>query len=155
MFMKKKLFELGLLGLVLSFSSIGLAGSAVEICPSGACKNIDGGEIPTPFEGLNRTVELADGESYVLTGWIHHEKKPGNGAGQGRAFFEIDLEQHPWLASQRRKADPNYPLQVAGSQWRAFDGVRVRILCKAVGRIDLDRSGGAKYVLTLVPNEDI
>lgn len=65
-----------------------------------ATEPIGGKEIPTPFQELNRRVELAHGEKYLLTGWVRFIKDS--------VYFEIDLEEHPWLAHQRRVEYPYY-----------------------------------------------
>ena len=79
-----------------------------------------GGDMPIPF-GLNGKVELADGEFYLLVGKItvlpkqRSKKTP-------RVFFEVDFDQHPWLANAKRYANPGYPVEGPVSFWKKYDG---------------------------------
>lgn len=111
----------------------------------------NGGEIPTPFE-LNRRVELADGEEYLLVGRIVFKTIATPDGVRPRPYFEIDLNQHPWLASARRKGSPYYPLAAPYGRWKSYDGVRVKMSSLAHGRILAENPrGGLEYQIELSP----
>ena len=105
------------------------------------------GDVPTPFLNTNQRVELSDGELYTLVGRIH--------ALRDSALFEVDLAEHPWLASARRKASPLYGLEGSPSFWRRFDGKKVRVLVEAKGIARLSpATGEPEYWLSLQPVAD-
>ena len=91
-----------------------------------------GGEIPTPFDAFNQRAELADGEDYLLVGRVIIENVSVEGS---RAYFEVDLDQHRWLASAKRKADPRYPLEGSVGFWKLYRGLRIKLPCLAVQQI--------------------
>ena len=84
-----------------------------------------GGGFP---RGLTRetTVELASGETYILSGRIQII------SGQ-HVFLKIDLTEFPWLASTTRKAFPLYRIDDSVSRWSKYDGQYMTVL--AVARI--------------------
>ena len=116
------------------------------------CPDVTGGtgsEIPTPFD-LNRHVELADGEEYLLVGRIVFKTIATVDGVRVRPFFAIDLNLHPWLASAKRKDTPFYPLAAPYSKWKNYDGVRVKMSTTAHGRISAENPrGGVEYQIEL------
>ncbi len=101
-----------------------------------------GGDVGTPFSGANQKVELADGEHYNLIGTIR--------IWRDTPHFEVDLTQHPWLASARRSQMPFYPLQGAATYWRRFENMRVKLVVEANGMIVMSGNRG-DYVIALYP----
>lgn len=102
-----------------------------------------GGTIPVPFSSLNRKVELADGENYVLEGRvIFNGEMP---------FLHVDLDLHYWLATKTRLAMPVYPLVPANTfHWADYQGDRVRVFVTARGKI-VSTQGHFRYAVFLVP----
>ena len=99
-----------------------------------------------PFVVKELHVELADGESYVLSGWIRVQGS--------YVFFQPDFCAHPWLASKARLNEPGYVIIKDSRQdWRAYDNKKVVISTIAHGQI-VTRGGGnpAKYILMLEVN---
>jgi hypothetical protein len=89
-----------------------------------------GGEIPTPFTALNRFFELADGETYVLEGQVvaGAALSPSIPFGEQQAWFMPDFNAQPWLASQKRLANPGYPMDNAPwLSWAPYAGQMLRI----------------------------
>ena len=101
------------------------------------CFSTCGGEIPWPFQTANQVVELADGERYVLMGRV---LLIGS-----EPHFVVDLNQHPWLANSRRRADSSYPLAGTASYWRRYNGRRVQL--RAVARWLYIESVGSTDIL--------
>lgn len=59
---------------------------------------IDGDKVPFPLKNANTKFELAENETYILNGFIvQHE---------GKAFFKVDFNSQPWLATQKRTQFP-------------------------------------------------
>ena len=129
----------------------GLSGSSARATAL-PCPDVTGGtgsEIPTPFD-LNRRVELADGEEYLLVGKIVFKTIATVDGIRVRPYFAVDLNQHPWLASAKRKEMPFYPLSAPYARWKTFDGVRVKMSSIARGRITADNPrGGVEYQIEL------
>ncbi|MGE0616460.1 MAG: hypothetical protein AB7P04_12550 [Bacteriovoracia bacterium] len=97
-----------------------------------------GGEIPVPYKTANLRTELADGEYYVLQGKVVYRG--------GKPYFQVDLNVHPWLANQRRLANPFYPLDRDSADWDNFAGSRIQVTLQAGARItDPARTGGVPY----------
>src|SRR5437870_1469834 len=68
---------------------------------SSACDG-GGGDVPVPYANTNQHVELADGENYTLVGIVRFMG--------GLPYLQVDLQQHPWLATADRVAYPYYSL---------------------------------------------
>ena len=142
-----------LLGLILASP---LAASAKEKCVvrgitspnAGLCEN--GGEVPIPFENVNLKVELADGENYSLLGRILILKFASEG-NEERPYFEVDLEEHPWLATRARKAMPLYPLAGNVEVYRQYDKKRVRLNGSAQQRLKLVEGDRVVSEIFLLP----
>ncbi len=111
-----------------------------------------GEEIPTPLSSNDR-VELADGEQYLLVGQVVIRSiydVTGNGnALVEKAFFEVDLIEHPWLANSKRRTDPGYPLDGPTAYWYKFQKMRVKVSVQAQGRILTSESHNSEYVIGL------
>jgi hypothetical protein len=108
--------------------------------------NGTGHDVPSPFGTANQKVELADGEIYVLFGRVLIlGEKP---------FFEVDFGAHPWLANEKRKADPYYDLEWSTATWKALDGQKVQLTVKAHGHIMTGPTQTAQYILSLEPLAD-
>ena len=86
-----------------------------------------GGEIPIPFKDANLRVELASGELYVLRGKVR--------VFANVPFFEVDLDQHGWLASELRTRSPYYVLEGVLDDWKAYEGQNIQLYSRAVGKI--------------------
>lgn len=112
-----------------------------------------GGDVPVPF-GMNSRVELADGELYMLLGRVRILPRTA-GSRAPRVYFEVDLQSHSWLDSKKRRMNPRYPIEGTPEQWQQYDGQRVKLSCRAIGRI-LQLDGAPQYVIFLQgvqPNE--
>lgn len=125
------------------------AGSALTV-KARAPEDLGGGsgEVPTPLITYNQKVELADGEPYTLLGKIHIVR--------GQAYFEVDLEEHPWLANTKRKASPFYPLLGTAAYWSKFEGQNVKVVAEAQGQVEAPTQTEPKhhYVISLQPLAD-
>lgn len=95
------------------------------------------GELPSPFEGVNDKVELADGEYYYLLGTVHWASS------SEAAIFEVDSNAHPWITQKHKKANPRYALAGNPQVWKPFANHKVRLLILAHGRILSDFSKGS------------
>jgi hypothetical protein len=105
------------------------------------CK-MDRGD-PFPFFVKQLHVELADGETYLLSGWIRIQ-----GA---YTYLQPDFCAHPWLASQKRMDEPGYVIVKDNRQdWRIYRDRKVVLGFVARGQI-VTKNGNnpAKYVLML------
>lgn len=80
-------------------------------------------DTPMPFESTNRRAELADGELYTLVGRVVFVGD--------QAMLEVDLNEHPWLASTKRRNDPFYPIVQRSDTYRQFEGRRVLLQARA------------------------
>ncbi len=104
----------------------------------GDCARARGGETPTPICVGNFRYELADGESYVLPGWIARMKS-------GQVMFEVDLNQVTALATGSRKSWPLYRVveNSYADQWVvARSGKKVSLPVVARSRIIQDDATG-------------
>ncbi len=145
------------IGLALGAMPLGTARAETECVVRGItspnaslCENGMGGEIPTPFDNVNLKVELADGESYSLLGRILILRFPSEG-GEERPYFEVDLEDHPWLATSARKAMPLYPLLGSVDSYRQFDKKRVRFNGTAQSKVRLVEGNRVVHEVSLKP----
>ncbi len=84
-------------------------------------------EIPTPFNEMNRKVELATNEYYVLNGWIRFVRD--------NVYLQIDLEDHPWLANQKRMNFPYYAIINFPANRKDLKDTRVTVRVQAKGVI--------------------
>jgi hypothetical protein len=119
---------------------------AFGICIAEA-KTVKGGgsgDIPTPLlNSANRAVELADGEHYVLIGQVLYWND--------MPWFEVDLNEQPWLASANRVKSPFYPLEGSHDYWLKYQNRRVKIVVGATGAVQTTASGGLVYSIHLFP----
>lgn len=122
----------------------------VVVQRAGDCEGTDGGggEVPIPF-GLNARAELADGESYVLVGKVEVNPKAAGGIHDPRVRLEIDLREQLWLANAKRTQHPFYPIEGGVANWKKYDGQRIKLACKAHGRIMKNEDGNPEYVIYL------
>ncbi|MGK5089822.1 hypothetical protein WDW86_19905 [Bdellovibrionota bacterium FG-2] len=111
-----------------------------------------GEEIPTPLSSNDR-VELADQEHYLLVGQVvirsTYDVTGSGNALVERAYFEVDLSAHVWLANAKRRNDPGYPLEGSLTFWRKFQKMRVKVSVEAEGRILTNEAHQPEYVITL------
>jgi hypothetical protein len=121
--------------------SLLVSGSAVAAGPG----DFGGGpgEIPTPFLSSNQKVELADGELYTLVGVVRFF--------DGQAYLEVDMNEHPWLANQRRRSVPFYALESSPTFWKQYEGQRLRTYMEAHGSVVMPDGAPAEYVIRLQP----
>lgn len=103
------------------------------------------GYIPDPFN-LDPKMELADGEYYNLVGVVKFIS--------GMPWFQVDLNVHKWLANNKRKTVPFYPVMNMGSNWKQYEGQYVQVLVKAIGRVKTTDSGTAFYSISLAAMGD-
>ena len=121
-----------MIGTVLLFCMVAVATSLVLPLQTPACADetqikTTGGEIPIPFKNANLKVELASGELYILRGRVRvFAEVP---------FFEVNLDQHNWLASEIRTQSPYYVLEGVLPDWRNYEGQNIQIYARAVGKI--------------------
>ncbi len=81
-----------------------ILGSGVASVNAAETTGVDrNGTVPFPFTTSNQFVELANGETYWLTGIVRQIA--------GQTFFEIDFESSPWLASRMRRSSPMYRVE--------------------------------------------
>jgi hypothetical protein len=119
-------FIAGIIGLA-AILSAPLLISSPGIASETSTPGIRGGEIPIPFKDANLRVELSSGELYVLRGSVHiYGNVP---------FFEIDLDQHGWLASAIRMRNPYYVLEGELDEWKRYEGQSLRVYVRAIGKI--------------------
>ena len=107
---------------------------------------------PSPFDGDNQRVELADGEFYTLYGVI----VIGTGLnGEGRqAYLRVDFAKQNWLASAKRSGSPYYPIEGDASFWAKYEHRAVKFPCEAEGRIVTGGDRQQHYVIFLRPYSD-
>ncbi|NDD91734.1 hypothetical protein EBZ37_06590 [bacterium] len=108
----------------------------IPTAPDENCFSTCGGEIPWPFQLSNQTVELADGDKYVLMGRVVIKN--------GSPRFVVDLERHPWLANSQRKVDSSYPLVGSVEYWKRYEDKLLQL--RAQARWVPNTSGQAPYV---------
>ena len=138
--MKLKMW--GFVFLALALACAGVTESRGEtryVCDPGCMIGGGGGEggVPTPLT-QNQKVELADGEEYLLVGWIRIEREPVTG--EQNYKLQVDFETLPWLASIRRKEDPYYLIQQDGSDLSRWANSRVKLRALAQGVVVGDKS---------------
>lgn len=115
-----------------------------------------GGELPSPFDTANHRVELADGEAYLLVGRVVMMQNPGFST-DNRMFpyFRVDLNEHPWLATEKRISQPYYPLEGAVEDWKKYVGAgKVKLPCTAHGVVKFFGSE-VVYTMQLQASSDI
>ena len=117
---------------------------AAELRPLGGT-----GTVPTPFDLMNRRAELADGEYYLLSGSVTFAASWGVNGLESRPYFEVDLKEQSWLASEKRKKNPYYPLEGPLDYWKGFAGKRLRLPCQAIAKIEKNSQGEEVYVIYL------
>lgn len=109
--------------LVMALAAMAIAGSArAEVS--------DRGQFPIPLKDTNRHAELAEDEVYTLYG---HIIRTGNAY-----YFRVDLKAHTWLATEKRVANPHYPLSGPNRffiSWEAYAGNRVLMQARAKSSI--------------------
>lgn len=108
-----------------------------------------GGGLP---RGLTNgtTVELAQGERYVLTGVIAVVKN--SSTQQNEAYLKIDLEEHPWLASAKRRSTPYYRINDDANRWKKYNRSKITGIFRAEGAIwSMGQERG--YEVFLTPTE--
>lgn len=105
--MKNNKIKTGILfSLVLVFALIANAQQGEFPVPSGTADprsicvipKIDGDKVPFPLKTANTKFELAENETYILNGFIVNQ--------DGKAFFRVDFNSQPWLATQKRTQFP-------------------------------------------------
>lgn len=121
--------------------------SAGKVCVGGG----GGGEIPTPFEeGHHTRFELADGETYLLRGFIQILSSFEDSNKGPEVYFKPNFYHMPWLKSRARLANPFYPMDATRSNWQNEDGREVILVARAHGKV-IDLGDGPVYVISLEP----
>jgi hypothetical protein len=106
-----------------------------------------GGEVPVPFSQMNQRVELADGETYYLEGRVV--------ISDDQPYFEVDLVKQPWLANQKRKEHPYYPVEGGSNYWKRFENLRIQLTCQARSSILISVFPKTEeYVISLRPTAE-
>ena len=144
--MKKSALNLNfIVSLVLALSLAAASARAFADAPSSTGFPGGGDGIPTPLNlTSNARVELASGEQYTLIGVIRNFG--------GSIYLEIDFDQHPWLATQNRLANPYYAVsspRMNLNQWSSFMGRKVVLDTQARGLVQLKNARTAYYSLEL------
>lgn len=105
-----------------------------------------GNEFPRGLD-VDNTVELAHGEKYMLTGIIS--------IFSNKVWFNIDFDVQPWLASQKRRANPFYRIDDDMSRWRRYNGQTLTLIVTAENVIWTQNNGGRYTVETMLkPGSD-
>ncbi|MCM2323942.1 MAG: hypothetical protein NDJ90_11840 [Oligoflexia bacterium] len=119
--------------------------------PGTVCHSAGGGsgEVPTPFDAVNQKVELADGEAYMLFGSVALVPFDDGFGERWKAYFEVDLKEHPWLGGEKRAKNPFYPLEGPINYWKQFRGMRIRLACDAKGVIITNEGAAPEYIIQL------
>lgn len=102
------------------------------------------GEVPVPFN-LNQTVELAQGEDYQLKGRVLYS--------DGRYLFMVNLSEHRWLSSAKRRKRPFYEVIVHPEldlKLSQFENRFVMIKAKAEEVLRVDNLGNVYSDIRLV-----
>ena len=81
------------------------------------------GEFPRGLVG-QATAELADGETYILSGVIQIISAQN-------VNLKIDLKEFPWLASKAMKKYPVYRIDDSVARWKKYDGQKIDVLVTA------------------------
>jgi hypothetical protein len=112
-------------------------------CESWAKKG-GGGEAPRGLR-TDTKVELAIGETYILTGSVV--------IFENEVFLRINFEEQPWLANATRLRNPFYRIIADAASWKKFRGKEVTIVAKA-RYVVLKEDGRNLFGIYLVPGED-
>ena len=89
--------------------------------------------------------ELAPGERYVLSGTIS--------IAQNEVYLKIDLSEHPWLASSRRKSQPYYHISDSVNRWKKYNYKAVTAIFRADAVIWALGADRYTYEIALTPIE--
>lgn len=111
----------------------------MPMCPG--TKGGGDGHSPDPLNVFNQHVELADGELYLLRGRVELRRK--------QPAFSVDIGEHPWLASLKRKGNPHYLIEGTASYWRAYDGSYGELAARARVQFKADADGTIRQVISL------
>lgn len=104
-----------------------------------------GNEFPRGLTTDN-TVELAHGERYMLTGAV--------AIFSNKVWFNIDFDEQPWLASQKRRANPFYRLDDDMTRWKRYNGQTLTLIVTAQNVIWQSTDDKYSVETLLVPGSD-
>lgn len=104
-----------------------------------------GGTVP---RGLSKegVAELAPNEKYTLSGSVQ--------VIDSIVYLNVNLKEHPWLASGYRKGNPRYPLWGDASlinKWRSYAGRTVYGAFQAYYMILTDDDGNSTIMISIIP----
>lgn len=119
-------------------------------CTKWAAEGGGGGGFP---RGLSNgtTVELAPGERYVLSGTVLVVKDTDTQ--QLEVYLKVDLDEHPWLASAKRKSQPYYRVNDDANRWKKYNKKYVTGVFKADASIWQLGTDRYTYEIFLTPIE--
>lgn len=106
--------------------------------PSSICviPKIDSDKVPFPLKSANTKFELAENETYILNGFIVNQ--------DGKAFFKVDFNSQPWLATQKRTQFPFFMIDTNDTtMMKKFNGNLVQ-MAVVVRKKDVS-SGGQEW----------
>jgi hypothetical protein len=109
-------------------------------------------DVPSPFQYQKNKYELADGEVYSLFGSITLLPSLSSDPRRQKAYFAVNLDDHPYLANINRVKSPLYLIEDAPENWIKWNGRSITLLCMAHGRI-LFTTQGPHYAIQLEPIE--
>lgn len=117
-------------------------------CSKWAATGGGGGGLPRGLTS-GTTVELAPGERYVLTGVVVQAKN--SNTQQMETFLKVDLDEHPWLASARRKSTPYYRVSDNANRWKQYNRKTVTGIFRADAAIWEMTEDRFSYEIFLTP----
>lgn len=104
-----------------------------------------GNEFPRGLS-VDSKVELASGERYIMSGSIS--------IFSNKVWLNVDFDAQPWLASQKRRANPFYRLDDDMARWRRYNGKNVTIVVTAQNMIWATSDDRYTVEMMLVPGSD-
>jgi len=131
--------------IILSFIFLGFSlNNFAESVRADACIRDPGdvGDIPIPFGILNQKLELANGEYYLLEGWIFRLN--------GNYFFKVDTKIHPYLRKGNEGRSVEYLMVISENIQSLPLFQKLKILVKAEGVVLYDRENNKyEYIIKL------
>lgn len=108
---------------------------------------IDSDKVPFPLKTANTKFELAENETYILNGTIVQQ--------DGKAFFKVDFNSQPWLATQKRSQFPLFLIDANDTTMiTKFNGALVQ-MAVVVRKKDVSSNGqewDSSLVLDVIAN---
>ena len=116
-----------------------------QIKSGSACvvPKLEGERIPFPLRKANTKFELAENETYLLTGMVVMMN--------GRSYFRVDFNSQPWLATEKMLQNPYFPVDEATISVGQANGRLVQVAVVARKNDALSQSEGGNTALKLEP----